>query len=94
MNKVASMTVVFAGWFLGAASVIAGPVDINSADAVTLADELTGIGPSLAAEIVRDRDANGRYESADELTRVKGVGTRIVEMNRDNIVVSPVPTGK
>jgi competence protein ComEA len=74
-----------------AAQVFAGPVNINTADANTLALELTGIGPVLAAEIVRDREQNGRYQSADELARVKGVGQRIVEMNRDNILITDVP---
>jgi competence protein ComEA len=73
---------------LGFGAASAGPVDINTADADTLAAELTGVGPSLAAEIVRDREANGRYDSADALTRVKGIGVRIVEMNRDNILTS------
>jgi len=71
-----------------AAQVFAGPVNINTADADTLALELTGIGPVLAAEIVRDREQNGNYQSADALTRVKGVGQRIVEINRDNIRTS------
>jgi competence protein ComEA len=70
---------------------VAGAVNINTADAETLAVELTGIGPALAAEIVRDREQNGRYDSPDALTRVKGVGTRIVEMNRENIRVSDQP---
>ena len=72
----------------------AGPVNINTADAETLANELTGIGPALAAEIVRDREQNGRYDSPDALARVKGVGARIVEMNRANIRVSDQPTEK
>jgi competence protein ComEA len=75
----------------GAARVFAGPVDINMADAATLAAELTGIGPVLAAEIVRDREQNGRYATADALTRVKGVGARIVEMNRPNILIEEAP---
>ena len=79
---------------IGTARVSAGPVDINSADAETLAAELTGVGPVLAAEIVRDREANGAYTSADELTRVKGVGQRIVEMNRENILTSKEPARK
>ena len=81
------------GWLvlcssLLAGGVLAGPVNVNTADAATLAAELTGIGPALAAEIVRDREQNGKYESPEELTRVKGVGVRIVEMNRENILVS------
>ena len=74
--------------FLVSGAVFAGPVNINTADAVTLAAELTGVGPALAAEIIRDREQNGRYESPDELSRVKGVGPRIVEMNRENILTA------
>ena len=76
---------------LGAPIAGAGPVNINTADAVTLAAELTGIGPALAAAIVRDREENGSFDSAEALTRVKGVGVRIVEMNRENIRVSDQP---
>jgi competence protein ComEA len=66
----------------------AGPVNINTADAETLARELTGIGAALAAEIVRDREQNGPYESAESLVRVKGIGTRVIEMNRDFILTA------
>ena len=66
----------------------AGPVNINTADAATLAAELTGVGPALAEAIVRDRTENGKFESAEALARVKGIGDRIVEMNRANILVS------
>jgi len=79
---------------LFASVVVAGPVNINTADAETLAAELTGIGPALAAEIVRDREQNGRYDSPDALSRVKGVGARIVEMNRENIRVSDQPAAR
>jgi competence protein ComEA len=66
----------------------AGPVNINTADAATLAAELTGVGPALAEAIVADRSANGNFASAEALTRVKGIGARIVEMNKANILVS------
>jgi competence protein ComEA len=79
---------------LFASVAVAGPVNINTADAETLATELTGIGPALAAEIVRDREQNGRYESPDALARVKGVGAKIVEANRANIRVSDQPAAK
>jgi competence protein ComEA len=64
---------------------LAGPVNINTADAATLAAELTGVGPALAEAIVRDRTEHGNFESPEALTRVKGIGERIVEMNRENI---------
>jgi competence protein ComEA len=79
---------------LFASVAVAGPVNINTADAATLATELTGIGPALAAEIVRDREQNGQFDSPDALARVKGVGARIVEMNRANILVSDQPAAK
>ncbi len=73
-------------WLLGPVTLLAGPVNINTADADTLAMELTGVGPVLADAIVRDREENGRYASPDALTRVSGIGPRIVEMNRENIL--------
>jgi competence protein ComEA len=79
---------------LGAAVVLlmplyswAGPVNINTADAETLAAELDGIGLSKAQAIVQYRTTNGPFQSADELVEVKGIGTRTVEMNQDNILV-------
>ena len=63
----------------------AGPVNINTADAQTLAAELDGIGLSKAQAIVADRERNGQFKSAADLARVKGVGARIVAMNEGNI---------
>jgi competence protein ComEA len=68
-------------------SVWAGPVDINTADATTLAAELTGVGPALAQAIVMDREQNGRFESAEALARVRGIGPHIVDQNRENILI-------
>lgn len=65
----------------------AGPVNVNTADAETLARELTGVGPALAEAIIRDREENGPFTSPEDLTRVRGIGERIVEMNRANILV-------
>jgi len=72
---------------------VAGPVNINTADAATLATELQGVGPALAEAIVADRKANGNFTTPEALTRVKGIGARIVEMNKGNILVAdPAPT--
>lgn len=66
---------------------LAGEVDINSADAQTLAAELQGIGLTKARAIVEHRDTYGHFASADELALVKGIGLRTVDINRDNIKV-------
>jgi competence protein ComEA len=65
----------------------AGPVNINTADAKTLARELDGIGPAKAQAIVEYREKNGAFKSADELLKVEGIGSKVLEQNRGNIRV-------
>ena len=65
----------------------AGPVDINTADAATIAKELQGIGLSRAQAIVAYREKNGAFRSADELRKIKGIGAKVLERNRANIKV-------
>lgn len=66
----------------------AGPVDINSADAETISAELKGIGLSKAKAIIEYRSKHGPFKSAEDLSLVKGIGERTVEINRDNIRVA------
>jgi competence protein ComEA len=66
----------------------AGPVDINTADAKTLAAELRGVGDSTASAIVAYRTANGPFKTVDDLKKVKGVGDKILEQNRANLRVT------
>jgi len=65
-------------------------VDINVATAEQIAAELNGVGAAKAQAIVDFRNQHGRFESADELVEVKGIGTATVEKNRDKIVIKPV----
>lgn len=58
------------------------PINLNTADAELLS-ELPGIGSTKAQAIVDDRDANGPYESVDELSRVPGIGEATVNNLRD-----------
>ena len=57
-------------------------VNINSADAETLAASLKGVGLTRAREIVRYRETFGPFASIDELVEVKGVGPSTLEKNR------------
>lgn len=63
------------------------PVNINTADASTLAQSLDGVGLAKAQAIVAWREANGAFESADQLTEVKGIGASLIDRNRDAIQV-------
>ena len=68
--------------------VLAGPVNINTADAETISAELKGIGLTKAKAIVEYRKKHGPFRSADDLSLVKGIGERTVELNRSDIMVS------
>lgn len=62
---------------------LAGPVNVNTADAATLARELHGIGPAKAQAIVAHRDKHGPFRSVDDFARVRGIGRKTVDRNRD-----------
>ena len=66
---------------------LAAPIDINTADANTLAASLTGIGAAKAEAIVAYREANGPFKNLEELVNVKGVGEKTVEKNRSILVI-------
>lgn len=62
-------------------------IDLNSADAETLARSLSGVGLSKAQAIVRYREQYGPFASLEELTEVTGIGPAILERNRDRLVL-------
>lgn len=66
----------------------ATPVNINTADAVSIAKALDGIGPAKAAAIVAWREEHGPFKSVDEVGQVKGVGAETLERNRSAIQLS------
>ena len=79
---------------LGAAALLfplwafAGPVNINTADAETIARELNGVGLEKATAIVEYRTKHGPFKRAEDVTLVKGIGARTFEVNRKDIRVS------
>jgi competence protein ComEA len=66
----------------------ADAIDINTADAVTLEQVLTGIGTVKAQAIVKYREEHGPFKSADDLANVTGIGEKTVEKIRDQVTVS------
>jgi competence protein ComEA len=64
------------------------PVNVNMADAATLAHSLDGVGPSKAAAIVAYREAHGPFKSVDDLSQVKGIGPATLERNRSAILLT------
>lgn len=67
---------------------VAGPVNVNTANAEAISAELQGVGLKKAMAIVAYRTANGPFKTADDLALVKGIGLRTVELNRQNIQIS------
>jgi competence protein ComEA len=50
-----------------------GVVNLNTADTAAL-ETLPGIGPSIAAAIIRHRESEGLYQRVDDLLEVAGIG--------------------
>ena len=71
--------VSFAGW--------ASPIDINTATAEQFAATMKGVGPNKAQAIVRYRDQHGPFKRIEELTQVRGIGEKTIEINRGTIMV-------
>lgn len=60
-------------------------VNINTASAEEIANNLNGIGLQKAQAIVAFREANGQFASKDALTAVKGIGEATVAKNSELI---------
>ena len=62
-------------------------IDINKATAKEFTS-LKGIGDKKASVIIEYRKVNGCFKSIDDLSKVKGIGKKTVEKNRDNLSIS------
>ncbi|MGZ5052058.1 MAG: ComEA family DNA-binding protein [Methylobacter sp.] len=69
-------------------NVSASPVNINSADAKTISDALSGIGLKKAEAIVKYREAKGEFKTVDDLVNVDGIGPKTVEKIKADILLS------
>ncbi|MBD3367287.1 MAG: hypothetical protein GF405_03795 [Candidatus Eisenbacteria bacterium] len=62
-------------------------IELNAAEPELL-EELPGIGPVRAREIVRLREERGGFRSVDDLIDVRGIGPVTLERVRPHVVVT------
>lgn len=63
-------------------------VNINTADAETLALALDGVGMTRAMDIIAYREEHGAFETVEQLKEVSGIGPATLERNRSQILLS------
>ncbi len=73
---------------VGAGASAVAAININTADAATLARELKGIGEVKARAIVEYREAQGPFDKVDDLLEVQGIGAKLLESNRARLSVN------
>ena len=78
--------------FASGAAVAAGKVNINSASREEM-QTLDGVGPKLADAIVTDREDNGSFASVEDLARVPGVSSGLVQKLYDKVSVGGGSSG-
>lgn len=61
-------------------------VNINQADAKTLAT-LKGVGKDRADKIIEYREKNGPFQKVEDIMKVKGIGKKIFEQNKNVLSV-------
>jgi len=61
-------------------------ININTATVEELVN-LKRIGPKYAERIVQYRETNGPFVKVEDITKVKGIGPKTLEVNKDAITV-------
>ncbi|EGW23341.1 competence protein ComEA helix-hairpin-helix repeat protein [Methylobacter tundripaludum SV96] len=69
-------------------NVIASPVNINTADAKTIGEALSGIGQKKAEAIVKYRETKGEFKAVEDLVNVDGIGAKTVEKIKNDVLLS------
>ena len=68
-----------------------GKVNINTAPADQLV-QLKGVGPNYAAAIVAYREQEGSFKAPEDIMKVKGLGPKAFEANKEMIIVAEPKT--
>lgn len=61
-------------------------ININNATQTEL-EQLPGVGPSTALNIIEYREANGKFESIEDIKNVRGIGEAKFESIKSNICI-------
>lgn len=78
MLAIIGLGFTFAAW--------AAAVNVNSASATELSENLSGVGQTIAERIVEARESGGPFKDADDLqSRVNGIGPATIEKNQENL---------
>ena len=93
MKKPSNLLIIL-GIILGSTWVSAAPVNINTADTNTLAANIKGVGAKKAAAIIQYRKAHGPFRRVDDIVKVKGIGAKLLEKNRADLLILPAKTKK
>lgn len=80
--------ILIVGFFIATDSALAASVNINTADADTIALNIRGVGPRRADAIISYRKTHGPFKDVQELTKVKGIGQKLIDLNIDRLIVS------
>lgn len=86
--KLLGKVIIATSILVASAATFAAPVNVNTADAKTLSDNINGIGPKKAEAIVIYRKQKGPFKSVQDLTKVKGIGLKIIEKNKSDLYVT------
>jgi competence protein ComEA len=84
-------TLLFLFLAAGATAGWCTPVNVNTADAATIASSLNGIGAVKAQAIVDYRQKHGPFRSVDELAQVKGISQKLINRNRPDLRIDRAP---
>jgi competence protein ComEA len=87
MYEMKFLLTLLAAGFLFTTAWAAEPINVNTASAEEISENLKGIGPSKAQLIVDYREANGTFLHVDELVNVKGIGIKTIDRNRGMILL-------
>lgn len=84
------MIITFLFSFLSIGIGYTAPININNADIPTILENLTNIGPVKAQAIIEYREKNGPFQSINDLLKVKGIGEKTIEHNKENIIFESI----